>query len=148
MVLLVQCQFLTQGMEEMKIDLNTPEGKLLIILLVFLAIYHGIKAWAGREARKLEQKKKEPKKTVIQGDVSTPVWTRDTRKQWTTSGWYYDETKEKWIPPDYTNSKANTNVPKFRTQEELKRAKQIRLVRSGPTFEEWKAMQEQKKTEH
>ena len=36
-----------------------------------------------------------------------PEWTKDNGK-WSPSGWYYDEKKGKWIPPDYMDSSRNT----------------------------------------
>ena len=65
-------------------------------------------------------------------------------EKWSPTGWYWDDRKEKWIPPDYLNSKANTRMREPLTPEEQELAKQIRIDRSRPTFEEWKAAQMKK----
>ena len=65
-------------------------------------------------------------------------------EKWSPTGWYWDDKKEKWIPPDYLNSKPNTNMHEQLTPEEKELAKQIRVDRSRPSYEEWKAAQMKK----
>ena len=113
----------------MGIDFTTNEGKLLLIFGCCALIYFIFK-FLSRGCN--EEPKHEKTKTE-------KLKQKTIEKRWTTSGWYYDEEKEKWISPDYTNSKANTKVPKFRTPEELEQAKLIKVDRSRPTYEEWKA---------
>ena len=72
-----------------------------------------------------------------------PVWPK-SEKKWSPTGWYWDEKKGLWIPPDYLNSKQNTKVSEPLTPEERELSKQIHINRSQPTFEEWKATQAKK----
>ena len=71
------------------------------------------------------------------------------------TGWIYDRDIRKWVPPEYL---AEESQKKWRWDEEkriwidvekekrIERHKQWRKEQGkGPTFEEWKAMQEQKK---
>lgn len=128
----------------MQLNLNSTEGKLLVIVVTCLAIYWIVKALA-----KHSEAKKQQEKTKVQ--ELNPVWTRDTKKKWTTSGWYYNEEKGKWISPDYANAKANTSMPEFRSPEIIERHQQWRKEEGkGPTYEEWKAarMKEQGKTDN
>ena len=75
--------------------------------------------------------------------------------EWSTTGWVYDRDTMKWDPPDYLEEESRK---KWRWDEEkriwidvekekrIERHKQWRREQGkGPTFEEWKAMQEQKK---
>lgn len=64
--------------------------------------------------------------------------------KWSPTGWYWDDKKGKWIPPDYMNSKSNTNIREPLTPEERELAKQIHIDRSQPSYEEWKAAQMKK----
>lgn len=76
-------------------------------------------------------------------EYTDPIQFRKGEK-WSPTGWYWDDKKGKWIPPDYMNSKPNTNMREPLTPEERELAKQIRIDRSHPTFEEWKAAQMKK----
>lgn len=118
----------------MHLNLNSTEGQLLVILLVGIGLYCLYKLGMKWTSPKEEK----PLKTVDQKG-SRPVWTKDTKKRWTTSGWYFDEAKGEWVPPDYIDSKKNTSMPKYRGLDPAERDKLIRLSKDGPTFEEWKA---------
>lgn len=127
----------------MQLNFNSTEGQLLVILLVGIALYCLYKVGTKEKPKSEEQPLKK-----VQPQGNREVWTKDTKKKWTTSGWYYDEAKGEWISPDYTNAKANTSMPKYRGLDPAERDKLIRLSKDGPTFEEWKAARmkdEQKK---
>lgn len=39
-------------------------------------------------------------------------------KQWTPTGWYYDEGKKKWVSPDYRDGRKNTNLPTYEASKD------------------------------
>lgn len=116
----------------MQLNLNSLEGKLLIILLFCIAAYCIYKA-----VTKEKKEEKPLKKLERQGNRE--VWTKDTQKKWTTTGWYYDEQKGEWVSPDYANSRKNTKIHNIEVFAQAEQDKHIRLSKDGPTFEEWKA---------
>lgn len=79
-------------------------------------------------------------------EYTDPKWSTNEMK-WSPTGWYWDDKKKEWIPPDYMNAKANTKIPTvYLTPEEKELAKQIKVDHSRPSFEEWKAEQYKAKT--
>lgn len=71
-------------------------------------------------------------------EYTDPSWAQKEKK-WSPTGWYYDEEKEKWIPPDYLDSRKNTKIHNYQVYTQAEQDKHIRLSKDGPTFEEWKA---------
>ena len=38
---------------------------------------------------------------------------KSIEKQWTPTGWYYDEENKKWVSPDFRDGRKNTNLPTY-----------------------------------
>lgn len=116
----------------------------LIALIVELYIYYLLFKYGRLIFRALNKKLQKTERYVEQYEAQErqrkQVNSKPSNdKKWSPTGWYWDDKKEKWIPPDYLNPKQNTNIREPLTPEEIELAKQIRIDRSQPTYEEWKA---------
>ena len=117
----------------MQLNLNTLEGKLLVIFAACAVMYHLYKYFTQKswleEAQERHQKRSES---------MDPVSSKPIKKKWSPSGWYYDEEKEKWVSPDYLDSSKNTKIYSHQLYSEIEKDKRTRLSKDGPTFAEWK----------
>lgn len=131
-------------------DSNTPQGKILIFIAIGAIIYYAIRASRNKNWIESAEDRQQTR-----FDYLNPHTQKAKEKQWTTEGWYYDEAKGEWIPPDYLKSQAKMDwvwdedkqiwVEKKR-KERLERYRKYREGKE-PTYEEWKAAREKERQE-
>ena len=79
----------------------------------------------------------------------TPPVYQAQNNEWSPTGWIYDKEKETWMPPDYLQKESaerwEWDESKKIWIDRKKQAKKeadpncpVKLVRNGPTYEEWK----------
>ena len=74
--------------------------KIALQSLVLLCLYRiGVRsARRSREKKKYRQKKTKPIKYNSNYEIA--------QKKWSSTGWYWDEKKQSWIPPDYLSEES------------------------------------------
>lgn len=94
---------------------------LLVYLLFALFLLVGIVAlltWVVKTVWNAGNSDKQEHQYAGSRGASTEYRPSKEDMKWSPTGWYWDDKKEKWIPPDYKDAQANTSMP---THEESKK---------------------------
>lgn len=95
---------------------------ILNVLLVIAGTIWLIKRLSGKENYKT--KKKETNDWITKAQKrQTKIYEytdphKAGEKQWSPTGWYYDEEKGKWVSPDYRDGSKNTSLPTYEASKD------------------------------
>lgn len=126
-----------------------------LLVIVGLLIWRAVKNTYSKndwinEAQKRQQKRHEY--TDPAPPPQEPTIYKAQHGQWSPTGWIFDADEQKWIPPDYLSEESQNRwkwdeekriwidlqKPPKTSQRDSSSHPDIKIVRNGPTYEEWK----------